>query len=127
MNDMTDEERIENMRKKSQAMMEGTASRLPMDDQLTMDAQFLRKYGITPLELLMEVAVGTRVATITQINAAKAALPFMHRAQVTKVQTEIVDNRPDPTLVATFRKGSVAELRALRDDIAASPDPETLH
>ena len=114
-----DEYQIAQMRIRSAAMVDGTASALPADDQLTADAAFMRRYHITPMEFMTEVMVGAREATPHEMVAAKSLLPYAHRLQATKNTTVVTVDADALAFAKALDLGTLEQLEQLTERIDA--------
>lgn len=95
-------------------------SQLPIDPALTIDALALRKMGRTSAELLKGHAIGLWELSASQLAACRALLPYEHRAQTTKVQSEVTVNGIDPTLAATLGIATPEERARLKAEALAA-------
>lgn len=91
-----------------------TPSALPADPALPPDAQQLRAEGTTPLEYAMSIVNDDSIDTRTRLDAAKAAMSYMHRQPAAKTEMTVSSDEMGRALFA-------AALEALRSG-QATPD-----
>lgn len=119
-------ERLSRMAAMSSALADTTsASKLdPNPQERGHDAAALLTAGMSPMEFLHAAMLGIIEASPVQLASAKALMPYAHKTQPTRVQTELTGDAQVLALAKALNLASDEQLDQLEQLNAARIEPQ---